>query len=367
MTFPRTIKLNDQILTLCEEEESFSGLNIKKRYQDSQGDIYIMKIEKKRGLEVFDGLFGSVKPTREKLQIHLDLLRDEATAMTVIASRVAKKLFPWIQIPENYLSRLEDGTPIVLSKLIPTAYQFVEFLKLTKPVQEKKSTGWETLPTTETLGITESQAFLLGQIYYVALLMGHWDVVNNIDLTNSGSVNMDDTLYPCIVDWGNCPQGFGGLSQDACAFKNPEFKGLNLKTSDDPVTGFWGCVPFDGIVYPRLPRQVVPDLFDITEQDVLHKKMLDGFKMAHLIVEEIFNKELIMTAIAEVFSSPEACSFKRALNQELYSGMGLANILAKRLESLSEIIDHINKKQEILNISAIQFKSILESQHVKLA
>ena len=195
--------------------------------------------------------------------------------------------------------------------------------------------------------------------------MGHWDIINNLDLTNSGSVIVNGKFKACIVDWGNCPQGFGGLPQDACAFQNPEFKALNLKTGQNPVTGFVGCVPFDGIVYPQLPRQVVTDLFDLTKKDSPHREMLAGFISAHEEVKNNFTVELVKSAINEVFSSKEAASFKSSINQELYGETnGLGRIISKRLKSLDEIIHQIQQGETLSDISVEQFKKILHSQKI---
>ena len=365
MTFPRKIQLEKHTLTLCEKDECFSGLNLKKKYQDEEGAFYLLKMEKTRGLEVFQGLFRSFKPDTRKLQQHLNLLRDEATAMTVIASHIAKKLFNFVEVPENYLARLSDGTPVIFSKLIPKENLFTEFLKSTKSVQEKKTTHWEMFPRAKELNLTKHQAYLLGQIYYVALLMGHWDIINNIDLTNSGSVLVNGKLKACIVDWGNCPQGFGGLSQDATAFKNPEFKGLKLKTGNDAATGFVGCVPFDGVVYPRLPRQVVLDLFNLTGTDDLHKKMLAGFRMAHSETITSFSKKLISDAIREALKSVAAQSFRPCLNQDWYGNKnGLAEIMAKRLDSLKEIIQLIDQGKTMAQIAELQFAKICRKARI---
>lgn len=391
--FPKQIKLDNKIFTLIEESAVYSGLNPKKFYRDETGALFMAKVEKERGFEIFSSLFrrivlpddlinnkikqasylqtkGVDEKEQKKLQKHLDELRDAAVAMAVIASHIAKKLFPFLRVPENYLARLNDGMPLVLSRILPKEEKFSEFLKDTKPIKEKNPktpAAWKTLLSRADLALTEEQACILGKLYYVALLMGHWDIINNIDLSNSGAVTVKGKLMPCIVDWGNCPQGFGGISQASTAFQNPEFKGLKLCTGTDPVTGFIGCVPFDKIVYPRLPRRVVADLFDITGQDSISKTMLAGFKQAHLETSVHFSQDAVNEAINEVLKPPEASQFRPLLDQELYGKNAhqpgvFGRILAGRLQSLAEIIMEIDQGNMIDQIADAQFTKIESSQ-----
>lgn len=300
------------------------------------------------------------------LHTHKDELRDAATATSVIASNIAREIFPCLRVPDNHLACLPDGTPIVLSKLLPEEEKFVEFLKETNPIKTinpKKPTDWKDLLKRSELILTEEQANVLGQIYYIALLLGHWDILNNIDLTNSGSVIINNKLMPCIVDWGNCLGiGFGGVSQDLTAFSNPQFKDLELKTGADPLTGFTGSVPFDTIVYPRLPRQLARDLFNLTGDDKISQAMLTGFKNAHAEAQIHFSKDKIIQSIAKTLKPDEVKSFRGALNQELFIGNSLGTILEGRLHSLDDIIQQINRGRKIEEIAQIQFDKIQASQ-----
>lgn len=76
-----------------------------------------------------------------------------------------------------------------------------------------------------------------------------------------------------MVDWGNCVgKGFNGLTADESSFQNAQFKrphprfgATNFRPQD--LIGHQHVVPFDGTVYPLLPRQIVPDLFNLSATD----------------------------------------------------------------------------------------------------
>lgn len=379
MAFPKTIYIFTQQLTLCDEKKHFSGLNAKQFYEDENGDKYIAKTDKERKFEdIFKGIMNITKDNKDKYKKHLDELRDAAMTTSLIALNIAKRLFPELRVPENYLCRLEDGTPVILSKLISKDEHFQEFVSNSTPVlltKPQKPGDWQTLPKRSSFDLTKEQMKILGKLYYIALFLGHLDILNNINLTNSGSITLPNgELRPCIVDWGNCLGiGFGGVSQDSTAFNNPEFVGLNLTTGMDPVTGFTGCVPFDKIVYPKLPRRVVSDLFNITDRS--EPALLIGFKEAHCELKRNFSKQLINNSIMDSLHSAvpqeQVVSFIRTLNQELFIGDNkknkepiLGSILEGRLNSLDDIITKIDQGHTLDNLSQIQLDKIISSQSI---
>jgi hypothetical protein len=433
-----------------EKQEDLSGANPKTKYI-SGGSIYICKVEKERKIsEIFVGLIPGIKkkedkdlkelsehlkqegrdhefPKRHKeLQRHVDDLRDSATATSVIAANIARSIFPSIAIPENILTRLPDNTPCVLSKYLPSKLEeFLSEKSLVKGKDPKKPDDWKKegkgLPKRSELKLSSEEAKILGTLYYAALLMGHWDLINNINLTNSGYIILKDgKKCPAIVDWGNClGVGFGGVSQDSTAFQNPEFQNpaLNHSPSDaDPVTGFIGATPFSSIVYPQLPRQVVTDLFDMSGNDEISISMREGFFAAHKEAQANFSKAKagIANAIeqplddmkkdieakekikakdieetlkkeykgADFERDPEAqaklkteldkmkkelekeLGFKAKLNKELFGnqGKGVTDILEGRMNSLDGIVNQLKSGKNMAEIAAAQLQKTVELQ-----
>lgn len=375
--FPDTLFVDGKKLILIKDDKTtISGENPKKYYQDGTGNIYVVKIEKERKItDVFANSLINLplpdEPYSKDLQKHINSLRDTATVTSVIAGQIAKTIFPNLVVPENHLARLEDGTPVVLSKFLKP---FDEFLSKTYAVtlfKPTKPTDWNRKLLRSDLRLNPTQIKVLGKIYYIALLMGHWDIVNNIDLKNSGSINIDGKIKPCIVDWGNCLGiGFGGLSQDATAFKNPQFKGLPLTSGDDSIMGFIGAVPFDRIVYPTLPRQVVSDLFDLTNEDVTSKEMFLGFKTAHRIAQKNLPHLCLKKILCSAFGERDNYHFKDALNKELFEPSfknketNLKKILMGRVKSIHEIIHKIDTGIKMQVIAEDQWQKITKSQQI---
>lgn len=427
-----------------------AGANPKTEYL-SGGSTYICKVEKERKIsEIFVGLIPGIKKKEDKdlkdlsehlknegrnkefpglrkdLQRHVDDLRDSATATSVIAANIARSIFPSIAIPENILTRLPDKRPCVLSKYLPSKLEeFLSKKSLVIKKDPKKPDDWKKegkdLPKRSELELSSEEAKILGTLYYAALLMGHWDLINNINLTNSGYILKDGKKCPAIVDWGNClGVGFGGVSQDSTAFQNPEFKNPELKHSPsdaDPVTGFIGAIPFSSIVYPQLPRQVVTDLFDMSGKDEISISMREGFFAAHKEAQANFSKAkegLVAQAIdqslddmrkdieakekikakdieealkkeykgADFERDPKAqamlkteldkmkkelekeLGFEAKLNKELFGnqGKGVTDILEGRINSLDDIVNQLKSGKNMAKIAEAQLQKTINSQ-----
>jgi hypothetical protein len=382
-SFPKVLKIGSKEFFLTETKDELSGLNPKKFYIDPETEeIYIAKVEKTRTIEAIfqDSVKFPIKE-KERLQSHVDSLRMGATAAGVISANIAKALFPTLLcVPENYLTCFEDGTPVILSKILPKEIQFEEFLSNKEVIKKKKPKtpkDWEQLISREQLNLTEEEAEVLGTIYYIALFMGHWDILNNINLSNSGSVKINNTLTSCIVDWGNCGPhgGFGGLSQDSTSFYNPDFFKSEIekpkKNNIDELMGFKGAVPFDKEVLPLLPRQLASDLFNLTDNDSISKAMLKGFVKAHSEAKINFNKKLVKDTIKKTFKesldSKYIDQFQESLNQEAYIGhseYSIDKILKGRLYSLDHIIKDIEEGLSMEEITKKQLEKIIDSQQI---
>ena len=259
--------------------------------------------------------------------------------------------------------------------------KFNEFLSHKEAIKGKykKPTEVKEVLFREKLLLTKEEARILGIIYYVALLMGHWDILNNINLSNSGSVTIDKKSVASIGGLGNRgPQcGFSGLNQDATTFKNPEISAWASKEESpiEQLKGFTGTVPFGTIVYPKLPRQLVPDLFNFSGNDDISKAMLEGFLEAHEEAKKNLKASTVKQTIDETLKksipAKDQEKFKNSLIKEVYIGDSkdsLGHILEGRLASLNGIIEniqHSHSKNIPLNmdeIARIQLAKIKKSQ-----
>ncbi len=164
-------------------------------------------------------------------------------------------------VPENIFYITEDGEPLNLSQSLfkspqeleelkdsDTIINFVEPLSKKSVVGGKKKPGdWEgqKAPSIEDLELSTEDGFILGQLYFVALLIGHWDLFNNIDLSNSGYVEYKSgKKLAAIVDHGNdLFTGFSGLTKEESFILNPDrqsdFKDFKTETNlKKQITGF---------------------------------------------------------------------------------------------------------------------------------
>lgn len=399
---------NNKFLSLTKEEfetksSYLSGLSEKSCYQDAEKNTYFVKLPKPRKTE--DILPKSVAPVlyeaqqayetendslkkaelkiqyeklQKQYQQHQNEVRDAFSFLEVLSPKIAKGIFgDFIEIPENYFTLGDDGAPLILSKAIPG---FKEFLSENSVVQGKtKPSDWDekSLPTRDQLKLSKEQAEALGKLLGVALLMGHLDLLNNINLSNSGVVETSSgKLIPAIVDWGNTMGiGFGGLSADESSFKNPDIN--EDKTSkNNSITGFQHCVPFDEIVYPLLPRQLVKDLFNMSDKDEISQAMLSGFRQSCVTalcsLDDI--DDIVSNSISNTFKQNinkyDVDHIKKIQNNEIFTTSkqtenkyNLANVLKRRILSLFYILEELENGKTLTEIATNRLKKIKDSQY----
>jgi len=172
---------------------------------------------------------------------HVKYLHDRATLVSSLYGSVTKKIFlNEVQIPETYLCTLDDGTSIILSKKISEKLKWDEFL--TKRFKQDGKFSSEI--KREDLALTLDEAKILGKIYYIALLTSHWDIFNNLNLSNSGSVEKNEKLMAAIVDLGNAygVSGFSGRTQRENAFFNKKIMNESIKNM---YNEFYGEAEYD--------------------------------------------------------------------------------------------------------------------------
>ncbi|ETO94456.1 hypothetical protein [Legionella oakridgensis] len=426
-----TIELQDHstiVLRRKEKDRELSGSSKKGVYQDQDEREYYVKEPKPRKVteifkkdvffntlidrrrELLDGSIDgiaipddeeilckieelSVENRRELDQIqdklknyvrHVDELILSNSALEVIASRVSAAIMgDLVIVPQNYL-HIHDGQPLIAS---PSVGRLVEFLSEHSSVEAAKTPEYwlsHPAPSFTTLVTTREQARLLGQAYFIALLFSHYDLVNNINLSNFGYVRQsDDTLKLSIVDWGNSlGVGFSGLTAEEGAFKNPQFARQSdradyLGHRPEDITGFQHVMPFDEVVYPLLPRQVVPNLFDLTAEDepALREAQRLGFyeacDRAMSVLDEL--QELIPTIITrtlhEAMSAEDSCCLQPLLpslitkdNRGKKDEYTLANILEGRMRSLQQMKEALQGGKTLQDIARERLMAITKSQ-----
>lgn len=108
--------------------------------------------------------------------------------------------------------------------------------------------------------LNAEQKTALGQLYAVALWLGHWDIANNIDFANSGFTGSSQSV-PAIVDGGNAlDEGFHGyrklqtISLFATYERENNFQTNQKRDFESLRFGYDHLSPFNHQVYPFLPR-----------------------------------------------------------------------------------------------------------------
>jgi hypothetical protein len=359
---------------------------------DVKFDPYTEQPDKNLQEYLSDHDFQLYQENAEKIEKYAQHVREivlSNTTLEILAPQLAQAIFgkELLSVPENIFFMGSKGTPCTASQSVG---QLSEFLTEHPSVESKQSPAdWKkegvTPPTFEDLIVSENnddallKAQFLGQAFAIALLMGHLDLVNNINLSNFGTIISPDTQQEklCIVDWGNClGAGFSGLSADEGAFQNPRFN--TQIEPQDPITGFSHVVPFDGEILPALPRQVVGNLFDLTAEDnkELREAQRKGFFQAFDQASK--NKENLITLVTETIAQtinavPEADreTFKQALPvsarlaSQTTNPDSLAQILTHRLNSLESICTKLQNKQCLTDIIREQNERLVASQNYK--
>ena len=391
-----------------------SGLSTKARYQDNAGDTWFVKLPKHRKKQdIFRLQLWNSHPKlvdlntshfdHGKFKRHIEEIRDNASFLEVLAPHIAKAIFgESLAVPDNYFHMIEQShrpTPLVLSRNLP---HFSEFLSSKAVVTGKTTpTQWEKLPKREDLQLSLNEASIIGQLLYVALLMGHWDLFNNIDLSNSGYTQTHDTLIPAIVDWGNTlGMGLGGLTPEENAFENPDIvramrllqardgrsdadaklitEHTAINFTDQTITSFQHCLPFDEIVYPLLPRQIIKDLFSLSRKDPTSQAMLEGFEKMAAIAQIQINdiptliQSVIRKTLDDFTTKKDVTRVKEVIYKQFYlpntddinkaSQYTLINVLRGRIKSLADIIDLLHRGMSLEQIAQKRLITMLYSQ-----
>lgn len=415
-----------------EPAKPLSGVSKKEIYQDSAGVNYYLKEAKPRKIDtVFhnDRFFADLKRKRailvgagafnpyteqpdgeealvniealsedksieyariqtdiEKYVTHVQELMISNSALELLASQIcAGIMVDLLVVPRSYLF-VHEKKPVTLSRSVGTLREFLSEHPLLSAAEKPEYWASHEPPLFKQLALTEQQARILGQAYFVALLLGHNDLVNNINLSNCGDVETEDGIKLSIVDWGNVlGVGFSGLTDEEGAFSNPQF----AEPSSDlerfthqraDITSYKHMIPFDEVVYPLLPRQVVFDLFDLTNNDVpaLRKAQRDGFYEACDRASKYLGHvhELIHTILQETLqnkiSLDDAALIKRLLPEFVYptvkkNGYDLAAIIEGRIKSLQQMKNDLEKGRSIHEIAQERFALIQKSQELPSA
>lgn len=381
-------KLTGEIRKLAPvENHKANGLNPQSLCYDEKGDLYFLKTPKTRtDKEIFSNHAPHL--SSEAKQQHKVELQLQQSLHEMLESCLAKAIFgDMLIVPELDLYLTADKKPLIASKAVAG---FQEFLRESKKVANKtKPEEWKGLQFQRSeLNLAIEHAHVLGSLFYIALLMGHWDVVNNINLSNSGFVAIKTVAgiryLPVIVDWGNCGGvGFGGLSADETAFQNPYFPSRAKyfgNKADNKITGFQYCIPFDTQVCVGLPRQIVSDLFDMNlnnkseEEKKFCVAMLAGFECARTQAQKSMQgslNQLIQSCVKETLhhhtDDPQFLS--KLINEQFYltdkkndKSFTLAAVLKGRFESLLEIEQLIKKGFKLDHIAEMNMQKILHAQ-----
>lgn len=223
----------------------------------------------------------------------------------------------------------------------------------------KKADPSMKLPKLAELGLTPAQKQITGKLYAMALITGHYDIFNNINAVNSGSMSGK----PACVDWGNNFMiGFGGLTKDEIAFNaemgsesNKNLFQLIVSSQDDEaLLQEWASMeygigsnefafPYIELVFPYFPRQLVQDIFNLDDPDIF-----SGF--AEFVQLAAQNKSKLKDAMIEAWPADNP-KLAATLNKTWYHPDNfehtdsVGRIVGKRVEQLANIIPSLQQGQ----------------------
>lgn len=361
--------------------------------QPTVSNLDDLKVLLKNDWDTYQKLQAQITPYAQ----HVRDIMISNTALEILAPVIAKEIFgDDLIVPENTFFIDETGMPCTASKSVGDLDEFLTHHELVKNKKTPKDWDQNTKPTVEELliipGESEEESIrkaeLLGEAFAVALLMGHLDLVNNINLSNFGSVTDPVTGEKklCIVDWGNClGAGFGGLTSDESTFHNPDFDRNQMP--QNPITGFQDVVPFDTEVVPRVPRQIVSDLFALgsTDNPKLRQAQLAGFDrvcrkmeaqfshmetlVSHAIEETIMHVPKVVEIGDENVNQDNRNQFVSALPRTAQPAHqeevgSLTNILKGRAQSLVKIRTELQAGKSLDEIAKNRLERIKASQNI---
>lgn len=374
-----------------DSAEALSGVSEKTIYSiktdKAKAAKAIGKIEKFRKLTDFfpvgtsdsPGIADNMSP-EAKIKHRLDVIQEQAFVGLMIA-RLAEQLFgDYITFPKMYLyfSKLSpdnewNGWPIIVSIFLDGFREFLSERDIAKT--KKKPTDWTSEAARDELKLETDEARILGVLKFFGLLFGHWDLVNNINLSNSGCVG---SKAACVDTAPVAGAGFSSKTSSENAFMNRQFtEGYGLR--DAKPGSFDMAVPFDVMPLTEFPRLAIKDLFSMSGATPIDAAMRAGFQAAleqtarvlstrdiHYLISEVIEQTLNDSVPAE-----HRAHVKGLLNKSFYfpndgaeaeQGDNLGNILMHRLISLREYLADITPKAMSSSGGGLSEKAVAQTR-----
>jgi hypothetical protein len=340
------------------------GITEKTILEDQHGIFYLAKTPDELTVEdVFSGYLSEevLKSPTPETTAHIFSLQLERAFLEILVPRMVQKLFRGaVHAPDTFLHVSEDKSIWILSRFMNG---FCEFLA-NKDVIKARAPLFDVthLPKRAELHLTEEEAQIVGQLYAVALVFNLWDLLNS-KLLNSGYCLADHRKRAAIVDFGcGVHISYKGRHNDTLALDDPLF--VPQKKIDYTFFGknyrdhyrHGHALPFDKLVAPMLPHTIIPDLFDMSKNDLVSQKMLEGFTEALTLAERNLteNPRLLEEAFEDAYngisldSLIQAPELKAHLNSDFYSLSGegkyvLSDIIQQRLSGAIRLIPQFRK------------------------
>lgn len=349
-------------------DKTLEGFTPKQLVRDLQGRDYIAK--KPDPLSVENVYQGFVSPTAlqrnlsDKFQ-NVKSVELETTYLEILMPIVVKKLFnDLVLAPDNYLHLGSDGQVWVLSRMIDN---FEEFLHQKPCIATRDPDDTGRIPSRESLSLTADEAYIIGQLYAVALVINHGDLLNS-KLLNSGLRRQPDgSLQAAIVDFGMCAHvSYKGRHVDTLAQDDPGFLykktlGLNFfgKTYLEQYN-YRHALPFDRMVAPMMMHSLIESLYEMSADDEISLMMRQGFEKAITTaidkLEE--NPNLFVEALVEarercsVESLPNMTALDEILTHSFYQTEpeqhNLITILSGRVYSCLTVLQNFKAGQTLV-------------------
>lgn len=221
---------------------------------------------------------AAIDPDSPWQKAHIKSIELESAFLEVLMPSLVKALFgEHIVVPEVFLHVESDNSVYIISKLLP---DFEEFLAHKPCLKEGKACFEPKLPSRKDLALTKQEAFIIGQLYAVGLVINHWDLLNS-KLRNSGKARDK----PAIVDFGFCAHlSYKGRHADSLPLDDQ-----NFNTDTKPNYNFFGqtylqhyrhrhALPFDHQVAPMPTHTLIEDLYEMSKADEISQAMQAGFE-----------------------------------------------------------------------------------------
>tara|TARA_X000000950_G_C13850272_1_gene634189 strand:+ start:457 stop:1512 length:1056 start_codon:yes stop_codon:yes gene_type:complete len=214
--------------------------------------------------------------------------------------------------------------------------------------------------------LTKSQKKALGQLLATALWLGHWDLANNVDFSNSGFYEAAGIpqAVPAMVDGGNAlDEGFHGYRkvETISLFVNINKENQDGQHEFNFATkreNYEHLAPFDENIYPLLPRFLFDQMDFFWTDDIIVSGFIDQASTIQAIskfdINQVIRQCWRKIVDADGLYQTQSCAvLKKALRlaksrwSPYYRGKNIIDNLCDRANNIGKLAKKIKNSDEI--------------------